>query len=235
MASLNHHPYLGEVLISLQKHQMSLESRAGGGGGRGGSDGGGGDDGMDDGAGIGVGAEHSTLFTELPWRNEAAEWAELDAGRRRAAAAQAHAQSQSQAQAQAAAEARNPFLEWGRAAAAGPARVLASLEGTFAVDGRGERAFVNGATGDAQWEDDSVQMKQALRMAGELRDGGSAETDAAAAAAAEAAAWHAAGAEAGETAGNEWGDTLPGNGKPITGPRGPPEKQARATCSMFSF
>lgn len=215
MASLNHHPYLGEVLTSLQKHQMSLESRSGG---RRASDGG------DDGMGGGVGDEHNTLFVELPWRNEAAEWAELDAGRRRAAAAQAHAHSQ----AQAAAEARNPFLEWGRAAAAGPARMLASLEGTFAVDGRGDRN--TGGTGDAQWEDDSVQMKQALRMAGELRDGGNAETDAAA----EAAAWHA-GAEAGETAGDEWGDTLPGNGKPITGPRGPPEKQARATCSMFSF
>lgn len=190
MASLNHHPYLSEVLLSLQKHQMAVESRAhalatGGGG---------------------VGADSTNqLWTELPWRNEAQEWAALEAQRRRAQQETLSAVERQER------EAEKDSLTAPASALYSEARsALASLEGTFAVDGRDPKIDLE----QEAWEDDSPEMKQALRMAGEP-------------------VYDAPARSVPQATREEEPQDTEGNGRPITGPR-EPVKQHRA-CSMFSF
>lgn len=190
MASFNHHPYLGEVLTSLQKHQMHIESTS---------------------AGLNnEHPEHQQIFMELPWKNETQEWAEL-----------------SQA---------TKVVETG---------FFARVAGTFKVDGHNAD----------KWEDDTIQMKRALILAGETgyedayqtpHETGAtygetgAATTAVATATSSSHAHHNTTLETNAETADDTNDTLelPGNGKPITGPRVIPnaaEKNNRATCSMFSF
>ena len=178
MASLNHHPYLSEVLISLQKHQMALESRA---------------------HALSSSDTQNQMWTELPWRNEAQEWAALEAQRRAARdAAVAAEEHRSRQDSLGGVHAGHMLYDEARQA-------FSKLDGTFAVDGREVDEV------DPAWEDDSPEMKQALRMAGEVVIDAPPRR------------------QQTQTQQPQEEDTR----KPITGPR-EPIKQSRA-CSMFSF